>query len=142
MAVVVEGISVAVREVVAVDVVHVAVAVVVQAVVGDLAGVGPHVGHEVGVRVVDTRVDHSDLEVRVAGEDVPGLHGVNVGARSPARLPGVVEAPKIGEPLVVRRPLDAQLVIGLGVLDPGTAPEAVDRLLHGDPRAELDALGN
>ena len=51
------GIAVVVDEVPAVDVVDVAVAVVVDAVARDLAGVGPDVGGEVGVVVVDAGVD-------------------------------------------------------------------------------------
>ena len=58
VAVVVHRVAVVVDEVVAVDVVDVAVAVVVDAVAGDLARVGPDVGGQVGVGVVDAGVDH------------------------------------------------------------------------------------
>ncbi len=44
----------------AVDVVDVAIAVVIQAVAGNLAGVDPHVGRQVWVVVVHPGVDYAD----------------------------------------------------------------------------------
>ena len=60
VAVVVHRVGVVVDEVVAVDVVDVAVAVVVEPSAGDLGRVRPDVGGEVGMRVVDAGVDHAD----------------------------------------------------------------------------------
>ena len=55
----------------AVHVVHVAVAVVVHAVAGNLLRVGPDVGRQVGVRDVHAGVDHGDHDVPVAAGRQP-----------------------------------------------------------------------
>src|SRR5262249_24208377 len=93
VAVVVHGVAVVVHEVVAVDVIDVAVVVVVDAVAGDFAGVGPDVGGQVGVVVVDAALDDGDGDAAGAGGRVPGLGGVDVGVRGAAALAGVVQAP-------------------------------------------------
>src|SRR5262249_24139846 len=103
VAVVVERFVVVRDEVPAVDVVDEAVAVVVDAVAGDLARVGPDVGGEVGVVVVDAGVDDRDDDAAARGDGVPRLGGVDVGVGDAAGLPGVVQAPEraVGVPRVV-----------------------------------------
>src|SRR5262249_36200554 len=105
--VVVERIGVVVDEVVAVVVVGEPVVVVVDAIIGDLPRVVPHVGGEVGVVVVDARVDVGDGDAAAAGGEVPGLGRVDVGvwgavAQAGDELPGVVHAVELPERRVVR----------------------------------------
>src|SRR5205809_1059120 len=78
--VVVNRVAVVVDEVGAVDVVHETVGVVVDPVAGDLAGVVPHVGGQVGVSVLDAGVGDADDNAAVAAGNVPGVGGVDVGA--------------------------------------------------------------
>src|SRR5204863_3425910 len=89
--VVIQRLGVEVNEVVAVDVVHVPVVVVVDLVAGDFEGVSPDVVNEVGVVVVHTRVDErNDGFIGLgAGGDAPRLDRVDVGAEGD----GVVQTP-------------------------------------------------
>ena len=73
-------------EVPAVDVVDEAVAVVVDPVARDLAGVDPQLARQVGMGRVDAGVEHRH-DRPGAGGDVPGLGGVDVD------VVGVVQAP-------------------------------------------------
>lgn len=68
------------RGVEAMHVVDDSIPVVVHPVSRDLAGVGPQIGGEVGVGQADSGIDHGhDHGCRVV-DDVPGPHGVDVGA--------------------------------------------------------------
>mmetsp|Transcript_42002 Transcript_42002/g.121518 ORF Transcript_42002/g.121518 Transcript_42002/m.121518 type:complete len:397 (+) Transcript_42002:787-1977(+) len=98
---VVERIAVLVGKVRPVDVVHVAVAVVVQAVAGDLAGVVPHVLAQVLMRVVDARVDdgHDDAGAELAGEASPGLWAVDVLVALAVHAPEGREVGVVGDAL-------------------------------------------
>ena len=69
--VVVARIVVVVHEVPAVHVVDEAVMVVVDAVARYLPRVGPDVRRQIGMRVVDSRVDHRHQDGAVAGADIP-----------------------------------------------------------------------
>ena len=75
--VVVVRIGVVVDEVPSVEVVDVAVAVVVDAVAGNLAGVGPDVGLEVGMVEVDARVNDGHHDRRVAQGMRPGAGSID-----------------------------------------------------------------
>ena len=70
--VIVHRIAIIVDEIVAVDVVDEPVTVVVDTVSGDLAGVGPNVGRQIGVSVVDAGVDHRHHNTAASSGDVPG----------------------------------------------------------------------
>ncbi len=107
---VVLGIVVVVAEVVAVDVVHVTVAVVVDAVAGDLPRVGPYVGGEVGMGVIHAGVDHSHDDIG-AGLHVPRFGRVHVRVGLAAGLPDVIEAPELGIARIVGRDRRAHLVV-------------------------------
>ena len=101
MAVVIHRVGVAVGKVPPVDIVDEPIAVVVDTVAGDLAGVGPDVGGEVGVLVVDAAVDHRDDHAPRSRRDGPGLGSVDVGVDHAPRLPRVVERPERAERPVV-----------------------------------------
>ena len=106
---------VVVDEVPAVHVVDVTVAVVVDAVAGDLAGVDPQVGGQVGERRIDARVDDGD-HLAAADRRVPCRRRIRdvqppqVEVRLPPRVAARVER-------IVRYERDVPVDIRLGVLD-------------------------
>src|SRR5207245_8325634 len=67
---VIHWIVVIIGEVPAVNVVAVAVAVVVDAIAGDFKRIGPDVGGQIGVGVIDATVDDADNHVGWAGGQV------------------------------------------------------------------------
>ena len=75
---VIHGVAVIVHEIVTVDVIHKAVAVIVHTIPGSLAQIDPHVLREVFVRVVDSRVDNRHNGTRTSGGNVPGFRSVDV----------------------------------------------------------------
>ena len=132
MAVFVHRVGVVGLEVVAVDVVDEPVAVVVDAVAGDLAGVDPDVVLQVRVQVVDTRVDNRHDDVGTAGGDVPGLGGVDVGVGQAVGLAGVVQADLLGEPWVVgERLLSPHAQVGFEARDQGMVGKQFANLVGG-----------
>ena len=108
--------GVVVGEVVAVDIVDVAVAVIVELVARDLAGVGPQVVAKVRVVHVDALVDHGHHRVGAAGGRVPRLRRVDVGVGRPAGLAGVVEAIElvVGRVVGDRGRLQPEVRLGVG----------------------------
>ena len=134
---VVQRIAISVDEVVPVDVIDVAVAVVVDPVAWDLSRVYPHVRSQVRMRVVDAGIDDGDHHRAAARVGVPGLIGVNVGARRASELAGVVKSPQVGEVRVVgnglRGLVDGEDVVRLHDLDLGAArhlpPDRVEVLV-------------
>ena len=90
---VVHGVAIVVDEVVSVNIVDESVAIVVQSVAGDFAGIGPDVGGQIVVRVVDARVDHAHNDIAAAGRNAPGGAGVDVGVGGPAGLARVFQSP-------------------------------------------------
>ncbi len=98
VSVIVDRVVVVVVEVPAVNVVDEAVAVVVDAVLRDLVGVGEDVGGEVLVKDVHTGVDDGDHDLARPGDVVPGLRRTDVRARGAAvesETPGVKEVNEI-----------------------------------------------
>ena len=95
-----------------------------------LAGVAPELADEVGVRQLDPGVDDRDRRPGAA-RDRPGLRRVDVGVRrarcAEDRLPGVVQAPLVGEGRVARGREDGG--VRLGVDDVGVRLERRDRAL-------------
>jgi hypothetical protein len=132
------GIAVVVEEVVAVDVVDEAVVVVINAVAGDLAGVDPDVGGEVGMGVIDAGVDDGHDDVAAAGGAVPGLGCVDVGVERAAALSGVVQAPQRAELRIVGDLVDLEAVAGNGGHDAGAGAIGGERGLDGDAARQLD----
>ena len=137
---VIHRIVVVVVEVPAVHVVQEAVLVIVDAVAGDLARVGPDVGRQVGMRVVDAAVDDADDDRTIAGGDRPGGLGRDVGPGKTARLTAVVQSPQERVALVVRRQHGVQDIVRLGVFDMRVAAQPGDGLLGAQPRGQLPVL--
>ena len=79
----------------AVDIVNDSIAVIINAVSGDLPRVGPKVGNQVLVGGEESRVDHRDDDIRGGAQGVPGIHGMDVGPGGASRLPHVPQMPLI-----------------------------------------------
>ena len=101
--VVVHRVAVVVDEIVAVDVVDKAVAVVVHAVARNLTRVLPGIGSKVAMGVVDAGVDDSDHDIPRTGGDIPRFECVDIGVVDPTSLSGVVQPPQATQVGVVRR---------------------------------------
>ena len=136
---VVDRVGVVVHEVVAVVVVDVAVEIVVDPVARNLAGVGPHVRRQVGVRVVHAGIDDADDHVARSGGGRPRARSADVGARRAARLPHVVQRPHLGKQGVAREDRRLPDEVGLDVDDVRIGAPARDRFVHA-AGAEADAL--
>ena len=142
---VVVGIAVVVDEVVAVIIVDIAVAVIIDAVAGDLAGVAPHVGGEVGMRPVDAGVDDADNDA-AAGGVVPRLRRIDIRVGAPAGLAGIVQPPELAEGRVVRGRvrfldgIDADDVVRLDIFEYLVVGERGNRRLHRSAGVDLPEL--
>ena len=79
-----------------VNVVHLAVAVVVDAVAGNLARIPPHVRGEILVTVVDPGVDHRHDDVGASGGDLPGCRSAHFCQR-PLACPQRIVASRRGD---------------------------------------------
>ena len=100
VAVVVFRIRVIVGEVVTVEVVDEPVAVLIDAVhdartipARTLRRIGPHIRLQVGVSIVDTRVDHAHDHVAGARVSRPGFRSIYIGIRDSATGTCVLHAP-------------------------------------------------
>ena len=128
VAVVVHRVGIVVEEVPTADIVDIAVAVIIPAIAGDLAGVGPDIGFQVGVGVIHTGVDDSHHRLAGSGCLVPRLGRIDVGIEGAACLACVVHAPELGEAGVVGDQLSGNLGIGLNQLDFGIRFQGVQSL--------------
>ena len=133
--------GVAADEVVAVDVVDVAVAVVVDPVAGDLAGVLPGDRIEVGAVEAVAGVDVGDDRGRRAEGVGPGVERVDVvaGDRAGEALDpgaGVVECPLLGEERIVRNRRRCAEGVRFSDRDGGVGAQFGDRA--GDRLARFD----
>ena len=134
---VVHRIAIKIREVVAVEVVHEAVVVIVDAVARDFAGVDPDVVGQVGMGVIHAGVDDGDDHIAAAGVEIPGGGRINVRVGRAAGLPGVVHSPEFAEAGIVGRGDGFDAIIRLGINDPGHAVEGLQGLGHGLARRQF-----
>ena len=102
MAVVVKRVAVVVDKVIAMDIVDEAITVVIDAVARNLTRVGPDVGGQIRVGVVDAGVDNTDDDIPRTGAHLPGFRRVNIGICCAAALTGVVQAVQVAIPGIVR----------------------------------------
>ncbi|MBK7368956.1 MAG: hypothetical protein IPJ04_13930 [Candidatus Eisenbacteria bacterium] len=123
-------------------VVHVAVAVVVDAVARDLARIVPDVRDEIRMGVVHTGIDDADDHVRITGECVPRELRANVGSRRPPRLPGVVQSPELRVAGIVRAHVGGPDPVRLGVHDVGARAQRRDRRLDRAAHAQAFEPGH
>ena len=117
VAVVVHRVTVAVDEIVPMDVVDKPVAIVVDVITRNLAGIGPDVGRQVRVRVIHPRINDSHDNSGTAGGDIPCLRGIDVSIRRAETLPGIVQSPELGEVGIVRQRVNCQRDVRLKVRD-------------------------
>ena len=75
----------------AIDIVYVSVAIIIQPVSGNFAGICPHISAEVLMRVPDAGVGHRHNYIVGCVLVVPTFRRINVGVGRAAVLPGVVE---------------------------------------------------
>ena len=152
VAVIVLGVTVMIKsaayDVSTVDVVHKTVVVVVDAVVGNLARVNPHVPCKVLVVVIDTRVNHSNNDVAVTPgrvpvvvEPLPCFFGACACQRPLVRFLRIISNNVCGLDRRTIRWLrlltkQSHYVVGFNHLDP-----RVERQLL-DGRIKIDALGH
>jgi hypothetical protein len=96
---------------------------------------------EFGVVGIDSGVEHRESNRCVAAARVPAFDRVDVGARSPARLTGVVEVPLEAEGGVVGDE-DTSLadVVGFGVLAAEIGCVEIDHLRHAALSRNREAL--
>ena len=96
-------------------IINVTVAVVVNAVAGNLPGVGPHIGCQVRMRELDAFVHHGHNDVRVsAGEAFPHIVYIHVG--SPGYILGICRtALVVVVPLVQQHRVVESAGDGLGI---------------------------
>ena len=117
-------------EVPAMDVVHQAVAVIVDAVAGDLVRVGPDVGGEIGVVGVDTTVDHRNHDRGKCVGEIPGSGCVDaLRAEEPPKRSGFgVVARRDVDGGVERHVTDRRMGLEgfLGLVEVGSRFEQVD----------------
>ena len=134
-------------EVPAVDVVFVAVAVVIDVVVGDLTGVRPLDRAEVGAVGAVAGIDVGDDDVGRADRPFPGRQHVDVVARfargeAVQGLAGVLQAPLLGEERIVGDRLDPAQEVRFGEDDGGVFFERPGRrrgAFSGDRLDQLEA---
>ena len=63
----------------------------------DFPLVDPDVEIQIGMRVVDSGIDHAYDDIGAAGRFVPGFWGVDIGVRRRAELADIVETGQRGE---------------------------------------------
>ena len=95
----------------ATDIIDVAVAIVVDAIIGSLTRVDPDVALEIRVVEVNTRIDNRDAVVWVTCINVPRFRRIDVIVR------GLVHAPELAEQLVIRGGLTVVHVVWFDVID-------------------------
>ena len=113
----------------AIHIVREAVALVIQAIAGNLTRVGPFVGHQVRMVQIHAAVHHGHHNVppqgiRAAGGHIPGLRGIHIGVRD------LLQVPHLGELRVVRlHPVLGEMV-RLGPAHLGQTAKRAQALLH------------
>ena len=100
-------------EVIAMNVVDVAVFVVILSVAGDFLGVDPHVGLKVRVVVFHAFIDHRYDDFRIACDDLPYILDVDVSSRVCRSCDAFVTDVDV-VPLVLERRVVEDVVVGLG----------------------------
>ncbi len=113
--VVIQGISVVVDEVIAVNIVDESIAVIVESVAWHLTGIDPHVCREIFVTIVDPCVDHRHDGLAAADGRIPGFGRIHIGVDGSVRLTLVVQAPLLAKPWIVGRGTHLNSIDGLGV---------------------------
>ena len=115
VAMVVIRITIIVDEVVAVDIVDVAIAIIVDSIPRDFAGIHPHVGGEVLMIPVHTRVDDTNDNRPCSSRNVPRFGSINIDIVHTTCLAGVMQTPEAVERRIVGLTVDRNHVVGLGV---------------------------
>src|SRR4051794_27080552 len=115
-------VAVVLSEVVSVDVVDEAVAVVIDAVAGDLPRVGPQIAGEVGMGEQYPGVNHADADAAATGRPIPREGRLYVSSRRAGctehGLAGVLQTPDLTEGGIVRQSRLMRInVVRVGIQD-------------------------
>ena len=98
--------AVAGAKIVAEDIIHKSIIIVIDAVIGNFPRIPPHVGSQIRVIIGNAAIDDRDDHVGAAGGDIPGFWRIDINiccANCPVHgLPGIVKTPERGEFRVIR----------------------------------------
>ena len=106
----------------AADIIDVAIAIIVDAIIGGFARVDPDVALEIRVVEVNTGVDNRDAVVWVTCVNVPRFRRIDVIVR------GLVHAPELAEQFVIRGGLTVVHVVWFDVIDGWVGLQLSDRI--------------
>ena len=137
--VVVERITVVVGEVVSVDIVDEAIAVVVDSVVGNFIRIDPHVCREIDVTIIDSRVDHRHDGLAAADRRIPGFRRIDVGVDRAVGLPLIVQTPLFVKTRIVGGGADLNLIDGFGVQNRIETAQLLDGRFHRQWRGQRES---
>ena len=112
------------------NVVHKAIAVIVNPVSLNLTGVAPHLRSKIQMCVTDAGVQHRDDDVRAAHGDVPRVGDIDVRAAHAPELTVIAQAPKaaIQEKSVRRGDGELSHIVRLHLLELARLTELVDAI--------------
>ena len=108
--VIVGGIVVRVHKIPAIHIVDAAVAVVVDAVPGDFAGVFPRDTGEILMGEIHAGIEDRHEHFGSGRDDTPEPGGIHIRADAAAILPGILQRPLCGEARIIRRCAKADTV--------------------------------
>src|SRR5688572_19130208 len=96
---IVDGVVIVVAEVPSIAVVNQLIGslVVSRTIESAFAWVDPHVSREIGVRVLDSGINHADLDERGSRLNFPCLGSINIRVSGTTRLTGVFHPPQIAK---------------------------------------------
>ena len=111
VAVFINYVAVAIDKVIAVNVVYVPVMVIITTVACDFIRVGPDIGSDVRMPVIDTCIDYRYYDIVRAGGYVPCRDGVDVGVYDAARLACIFHRPEPCKVCIVGHTQSPYLVV-------------------------------
>ena len=112
MALVIKGICIVVGKVVAINIICVAIAIVVDTIACDFASIAPHVCCKVLVVVVNACIDNSDDGSAGSGIDVPSFGSIDISIVGATSLGGVVKAVHGGKTGIVWNAFEHKTIVG------------------------------
>ena len=128
----IHGVTIVAVEVIAVDVIDKAIAIIIDTVTSNFTKVSPHIVGQIRMIPLNALIDDCNNEVGIACLNAPGFHNVHIGVGNTGgsvnRLAGVFDGVDQTIILVIGRYLNQ--VIGLGIFDKRKPRETVDRATH------------
>src|SRR5262245_35686269 len=81
----------------AITVIDITIAVIVDPVIVAVSRIAEHVGRQIWVIIINSRIDHGYDHVTASGGVVPGFRCIDIGVRGPARLTDIVKSPHLAK---------------------------------------------